>query len=199
MDMMELLTETQQKDLSNAIWIKEVLEVSSGNPEKSLPDTIKMTTRGLEIGSDEKVIMIDLTNYGGKFPIPIHKIYGRLLIKGYIGKIEDLNFSPRISAITHSVLYHENPLDSENHPCVEYINDVTYINDWKWHIGEDPILGSRVRFMDSEYKKIFDESHEDFDMIWNTMKDQRDLICQTIGIDVKTVELIVNSRRISNF
>ena len=177
MDMMELLTETQQKDLSNAIWIKEVLEVSSGNPEKSLPDTIKMTTRGLEIGSDEKVIMIDLTNYGGKFPIPIHKIYGRLLIKGYIGKIEDLNFSPRISAITHSILYHENPLDSENHPCVEYINDVTYINDWKWHIGEDPILGSRVRFMDSEYKKIFDESHEDFDMIWNTMKDHHLNIC----------------------
>lgn len=196
MDMMELLTETQQKDLSNAIWIKEVLVDS---PEKPLSDTIKMTTKGLEIGSDEKVIMIDLSNYGGKFPIPIHKIYGRLLIKGYIGKVEDLNFSAKISAITDSILYHENPLDSEKHPYVDYINDVTYINDWKRKIGEDPIIGSRVRFMNSEYKKIFDESHEDFDMIWDTMKDQRDLICQTIGIDIKTVDLIVKSRRINNF
>jgi hypothetical protein len=196
MDMMELLTETQQKDLSNAIWIKEVL---ADSPVKPLSDTIKMTTKGLEIGSDEKVIMIDLSNYGGKFPIPIHKIYGRLLIKGYIGKIEDLNFSAKISAMTNSILYHENPLDSEKHPCVDYLNDVTYINDWKWHVGEVPILGSRVRFMDSEYKKIFDESHEDFDMIWNTMKDQRDLICQNIGIDIKTVDLIVKSRRINNF
>ena len=200
MDMMELLTETQKNDLSKAIWIKEVLSDDSSST-KNLSDTINMTTKGLEIGSDEKVIVIDLSNYGGKFPAPIHKIYGRLIIKGYIGKIEDLNFTngSLITSLSHSIVYYENPLDKENHPQISYADNVIYINNPEYRIEDSTLFSTRVKCMNADYKKIFNESHEDFDMIWNTMKDHRDSICQVIGIDVKTVELIVNSRRISNF